>query len=253
MAIGDKTRKTLWGRSGNRCAVCKIELVAELNEHERNLNIGDECHIVSSKLDGPRHDPNFKQDFDVYRNLILLCKNHHKEVDELWETYTVSILLELKRTHEKWIKKALDQAHVKEASKPPRYLQRVKTGKQVVDIVAGAIAYGFDHDELTSQAEADFFSSFFSRLQDWAEFESEDCGIGGKIQKGVEMNLEVSELEELGFFIFGEKARYNIKAIKSAADDIWEVAVLIAVRKDNKAIVDSERLLIGSQLDRVIF
>ena len=29
--------------------MCRIELVAERNEHDHNLNIGDECHIISSK------------------------------------------------------------------------------------------------------------------------------------------------------------------------------------------------------------
>ena len=35
MAITDKTRKTLWARQGNRCSMCRTELVSERNEHDR--------------------------------------------------------------------------------------------------------------------------------------------------------------------------------------------------------------------------
>ena len=59
MAITNKTRKLLWGRSGNRCAFCKIELVAEKDHNNVNLNLGEECHIISSKIKGPRHMAGF--------------------------------------------------------------------------------------------------------------------------------------------------------------------------------------------------
>ncbi len=32
MAISLKTQKMLWGRSGNRCAVCRTELVVDRTE-----------------------------------------------------------------------------------------------------------------------------------------------------------------------------------------------------------------------------
>src|SRR5262245_37722206 len=125
MAISDKTRKTLWGRSGNSCAMCRTELVAEKNEHDRNLNIGDECHIISSKQNGPRHDSNYKNDFDEYDNLILLCKNHHKTIDELWETYTVALLKTIKANHEKWVKDALEKAKTNKRKQSLSVLERI--------------------------------------------------------------------------------------------------------------------------------
>lgn len=96
MAISSKTRKTLWARSGNSCAMCRTKLIAERNEHNRNLNVGDECHIISEQLTGPRHTSKYDKGYDNYDNLILLCKNHHKTVDELKETYTVELLKALK-------------------------------------------------------------------------------------------------------------------------------------------------------------
>ena len=93
MAISDKTRKVLWGRSANRCAICRQELVIEATLRDDESVVGEECHIVSAQTNGPRYDPALlRQPLDSYNNLILLCRVHHKMVDDQPETYTVEIL-----------------------------------------------------------------------------------------------------------------------------------------------------------------
>lgn len=108
MAITEKTRKGLWGRSGNRCAICRIELVLEKDQFDKQLNVGEECHVISRQLGGPRHQsiPGF--DYDDGDNLLLLCCNHHKEIDTQIEQYPVDRLKDIKTSHEKWVKENLD-------------------------------------------------------------------------------------------------------------------------------------------------
>ncbi|HEX6394683.1 MAG TPA: HNH endonuclease [Acidimicrobiales bacterium] len=92
MSISVQTRKLLWGRSGNRCAYseCKRELVLEVTLTSRSTTVGNECHIVSRKPDGPRGDNPLPLDQrDEYDNLILLCADHHKVIDEDTVTFTV--------------------------------------------------------------------------------------------------------------------------------------------------------------------
>lgn len=97
MGISNKTRKVLWGRSGNRCAMCRKELVADSTAADNEAVIGDECHIISGQISGPRHDVDFPVDqIDAIDNLILLCKVHHKIIDDQCETYTVGLLQSLK-------------------------------------------------------------------------------------------------------------------------------------------------------------
>jgi hypothetical protein len=72
MSITDKTRKALWAKSGNRCLLCRIELVQETDGVTQNLIIGEECHIVSEKGKGPRGEVEFAGDYDGYDNLFLL-------------------------------------------------------------------------------------------------------------------------------------------------------------------------------------
>ena len=108
MAISEKSRKILWGRSGNRCAICKTELVLEKDPFSVHLNIGEECHIISRQLNGPRYEQLDNFDYDSSDNLLLLCCNHHKMVDEQIKTYPKDRLNSLKVEHELWVKKNLD-------------------------------------------------------------------------------------------------------------------------------------------------
>jgi hypothetical protein len=108
MGITVKTRKTLWGRSGNRCAICQEELVLEKDPFNRTLNLGEECHIISESHSGPRHEAIEGFDYDSAENLLLLCCNHHTMIDEKIEEYSTPILKGIKSDHENWVSKNLD-------------------------------------------------------------------------------------------------------------------------------------------------
>lgn len=100
----------LWGRSGNRCAMpeCRIELVMDMSETDDESLIGEECHIIAKKPKGPRGDKNYPVNkIDKYDNLILMCRNHHKIIDDNPSNYPVEDLKALKYDHEVWIKEKL--------------------------------------------------------------------------------------------------------------------------------------------------
>ncbi|MCH5259229.1 MAG: HNH endonuclease [Lachnospiraceae bacterium] len=95
MSISAKDRKMLWALSGNKCAICSCPLV--LKSQNSNHIIVEECHIVSSKQNGPRHREMLN--YDIFDNLILLCPKYHKIVDEDEETYTESKLQKIKHSN----------------------------------------------------------------------------------------------------------------------------------------------------------
>ena len=45
MAITSKTRKELWAKSGNRCAICKKELVHQISQEETLQNLANQSDI----------------------------------------------------------------------------------------------------------------------------------------------------------------------------------------------------------------
>src|ERR1700753_4370749 len=93
----ETTVKQLFARSGNRCAFpqCAVEIVSEKSV------VGEICHIKAANTGGPRYD---QEQADIerhgYENLILLCRNHHKLVDDDVESYPVARLLQMKLDHE---------------------------------------------------------------------------------------------------------------------------------------------------------
>jgi hypothetical protein len=109
MGISLKTHKMLWGRSANRCAVCRIELVMDATETDDPSLVGEACHLVAKNPDGPRGEsPLTPEQRDLYGNLILLCAIHHKQVDDQSNAFTVEKLIEIKAAHEGWVKSQLE-------------------------------------------------------------------------------------------------------------------------------------------------
>jgi len=101
--LNDKDRKILWAKAGNLCSynfqgeTCDKQLA--VMDGEKVTLIGEECHIVGEKSGAARYIPDF-EDRDDYDNLILMCRNHHKIIDDDETKYTIEILKTMKRLHE---------------------------------------------------------------------------------------------------------------------------------------------------------
>jgi hypothetical protein len=129
MSISLKTHKMIWGRSGNMCAFpdCKKVLVIEETSTDDPSIIGEEAHIVAQKDDGPRGKSILTyEQRDKYENLILLCSNHHKIIDDQENEYTVEKLHQFKETHENWVKNNLniDSKKIKDDEIYATYIER---------------------------------------------------------------------------------------------------------------------------------
>lgn len=93
----DMTLKRLFGLSGNRCAFpnCQTKLVNTKNALDSNI-----CHIEAANVGGERYNPNMTNiERADYENLILLCRQHHDETDDV-QKYTVEVLKKMKMDHE---------------------------------------------------------------------------------------------------------------------------------------------------------
>jgi hypothetical protein len=108
VSISDRDRKILWGRSGNRCALCRRILVAERTSGDDDAVVGDEAHIAAQSPGGPRYGECAPSAVNSYENLILLCKVDHKMVDDQKQHFTSARLLQTRKEHEAWVEHILD-------------------------------------------------------------------------------------------------------------------------------------------------
>lgn len=105
-----KEQKLIWGFAAARCSKpdCRTLCVAVAKGQDPNVTIGEIAHIHSYSDEGPRANPSLSQkDRNNYDNLILLCANHHTEVDGQHNSYSADILRDWKRQHETWIDEKL--------------------------------------------------------------------------------------------------------------------------------------------------
>lgn len=233
MAISDKTRKSLWAKSGNRCSICKIELFSSKNG-KNEFNIGEECHIISSKKNGPRHKPGI-DDYDLFNNLILLCRNHHKEIDELTDTFTEELLRYIKSHHENWVQLTINNAIKNDKKNEPKFLARITSGKELLSIISDSHGYRTDYDEIENEDDAEYIGGVFQSLVDYGDI-SGMVETYDKVKMGFQLNQLLKDLENKGYFLFGERTREKM-VYGNGETDNWNIATLVVKRKDNSEII----------------
>ncbi|HYW39250.1 MAG TPA: hypothetical protein VE957_14140 [Terriglobales bacterium] len=114
MEIPVKEQRILLLSSGNRCAFlgCSNTLVQHVGVMKRPVVTGQIAHIISESADGPRGTEYLPQgEHNKHTNLIYLCPQHHKEVDDQPEIYTVERLRQMKADHEAAIQQAISHSY----------------------------------------------------------------------------------------------------------------------------------------------
>jgi len=243
MGITDKTRKLIWGKSGNRCAMCRHVLCVDATLEDDESIIGDECHIVSKKINGPRYDPNYPDDkLDSYKNLILLCRIHHKQIDDQHTTYAKEILKKIKENHEKWVSKQLDkepkispEMRIKRVHQNiPKYLKRITSGKEIFNIVDSAETFQFDNDELSSEEEIKIIGEFLDIVKDWGDIGPE-LEHSSRVEINYRLTNLIKELDDAGFWVFGAREKQILVANEQESD--WSMCIVQVTRKSNSQIL----------------
>jgi hypothetical protein len=246
VTISDKTRKILWARSGNLCAMCRRVLVEGATTLDVESVIGEECHIVAQSEFGPRHGAALLDDYDAPANLILLCRNHHKLVDDQRDTYAADVLRSLKVNHERWVTEKLGETAgradparvVRVPENVPSHLARIASGRDLVGVLDGAMGYQFSNDELRDEAELDAISGFLQEAQEVGDLFSE-LEAGQRVEIEFRLGRSIRDLEELGFWVFGGR---EVRVLQGGGipPSSFPIAILDVVRHDNLAIRHAE-------------
>lgn len=240
MTISDKSRKRLWAKSGNRCAISKIELVFDPAGETDESIIGEECHICARNPGGPRNDPSLSAvEVEEYSNLILLSRNYHKVIDDNPSYYTAQRLTNIKKSHEEWVRNTLDFEirNIKSTKFPESkiaFLTHILTGSQLLNVISGCYAYDFDNDELHDDTEVDLVGAFLQNAQDWGEIMS-DMESGEMVRTKFALSEQLQELEDNGFWVFGGVTSRKVKLGDEIAN--WRISVLRVLRSNNPEII----------------
>jgi len=206
--------------------------------------VGDECHIVSGQSQGPRYDSSFPAArLDEPDNLILLCRVHHKIVDDQTQTYTVEALRKLKATHDTWVAFTLNPSgHPLEnlrirrlKENIPAYLPRLTSGRDILNIIQNACAGSIDHDEPASENEAQLLAEFLQEAEDFADLHR-DLEAGDRVKAAFRMSALLQQIEDGGFLVFGGREVQRLEG-GIGTPKAWPVAILHVRRSTSPKII----------------
>lgn len=209
MPIGERTRKALWARSGNRCAICRQILIVDGTADDRESVVGEECHIVSGSPRGPRFDPQYSSgQVDDISNLLLLCGTHHKMVDDQFETYSVDVLRTIRANHEEWVESRLK---TDAASRPvrlrrlreniPVHLLLMRSGRRVIAMASSCYGMYPGYPDDLSGDEVELVGGFLQKLKDYMDLSS-DLEPVDEVHASVDLDNELEALARRGFLVF---------------------------------------------------
>ena len=218
--IKDFARKRLWALSAGRCAICKIELIGT-----DNLNIGQECHIISSKPSGPRYMPDL-DNYNDYDNFILLCANHHKEIDTDVKSYSVSRLKQIKKEHEQSVAKRL-----KEENKACDVLAKVNSGEMLGNMVFGSHSWSIIK-EINDPFIERISIELDEQIRNMMDL-NDNLDLQDKVEFNKQLNDYVKTLDEHNLGLYAHVTKKNICGL-----EVSSVNIAILESKSNFCVIE---------------
>jgi hypothetical protein len=212
--ISDHDRKLLWGKAANRCAICQTPLSRPGTSRDPEAVIGDEAHIVGERSGSARHREISAELRDGYENRILLCPNDHRLIDCQPAEWTEARLLERKAQHEGLMRQRTDHGErsglIFEVPPSDIRMQMLCSGKDVLDVIVGALAFQCTHDELQDQAERAAAADLLQSANDWGDI-YDDIGPAGHIDAEAHLEDGLKAALESGLLLYGIRADTTVR------------------------------------------
>ncbi len=219
--------------------MCRTTLVREGEVGGGLTVIGDECHIVSPIAAGPRGAFPIG-DVDGYDNLILLCPNDHRLIDSLVDDYPRERVLAVKHAHEDWVRTKLAASDglspLTILRAEPAALRYLGTAREVLNVAVSAEESSLDHEDIETEGELDLVAGFLQLVHDHAEM-WDDYEPALRVRATFELDKEIKRLKDVGWLVFGARARGRLQGGKSGGDTDWDTAYLRLVRVESSDIV----------------
>ncbi len=206
MAITNRTRKILWAKAGARCSICRALLVTEGTDTDDPSVFGEEAHIVGQSPNGPRAGS--ISDVDSYANLILLCRKHHKKVDDQVGKFTVERLREIKRQHEEWAASLGETNYpgpvrlIPDPARPPKKLLKLMmNGTELWNFLDGSYALNAIRPSGLSEENEELLDAFFDTVRDWMDLSGDLDSFSEKRNACRSLDGNIEALAKAGFVV----------------------------------------------------
>lgn len=124
----------------------------------------------------------------------------------------------------------------KEKTVKPKFLMRITSGKELLNIISDSHGSRLDFDEVENEKEAEYIGGVLQDIFDYGEI-SGMVEIYDKVKMSLGLTEIIKDLEEKGYYLFGER---NIESLKFENGSVgnWNVATLIVRKKESGEIIN---------------
>ncbi len=204
----ERTKCIVWGAAAGRCTLCnRVVLMNE--ELGEPVPIGELAHSVGAATNSPRGKSDLTRDERTEpRNLILVCRNCHKPVDDGGQLgrWTIDELREKKRQHEERVR-MLTEIGADKAAFIVRLVGPIRGSSPELTpdtVLAAATASGFYPQRLPGAHYADIdldLRGVSEPTNQWQFGQQAElvCGLADRIHDGVRRQA----IQRVAVFAFG--------------------------------------------------
>ncbi|WP_258574915.1 HNH endonuclease signature motif containing protein [Streptomyces shenzhenensis] len=228
VAISLPSRRILWCRSGGCCAICRSELVIPSKTGKDDPSVvAEEAHIVAQSPQGPRGDANYPGDVDHHENLILLCRIHHKMIDDQVNEWTIGKLRGTKSSHEAWVAERLRATPQRTQLIPDPGVPNpedvnfdlIISGAQLWNLLNGASSWRFSYSQEGAEEEVDEMVGMLDELSDWADISGDIIGLRRQRETAKRVEEVINRAAEIGYVFYARELALLITG--GAYDEPW--------------------------------
>jgi HNH endonuclease len=246
MAVSERTRKIIWIEAGGRCAICRRQVLTEGTETDDPSIFGEEAHIVARSSGGPRAGALSEDKLDSHENLILLCREHHKQVDDQPNHYTIERLRAIKQAHKGWITslgagEPEPMRLVPDPSFPqPKQLKIVFRGHALWSMIKQVVAFEYALPDRLDDEDEDLIVEFLDLIKDYLDIAEDLDSVREQRDAEKTLGSYVSRLGERGFFVGASIRHMLLTGGVSREGSPWPILTIEVQPSVVAAVVDSD-------------
>jgi hypothetical protein len=175
---------------------------------------------------------------DSLNNLLLLCRVHHKLVDDQPETFTADALRQLKSNHEKWVHERLGRSEqqpepvriVRSSSEIPKHLVRISSAKTLLDLSSDCHGRYDDYPDDLSESDLNCVGAFLQNLTDWIDLGLNEPYERISAQKSLAESM--TELDQAGLRIYAARETQQLRGGALGPSAFYALHIRIVRRDD---------------------
>ncbi len=196
------TKLKLFGKSAGRCEFSGCNKLVWRNDLTlTDGNFGEVAHIIPVSQDGPRGNEESANLQIEFSNLMLLCQQCHKEIDDKPDKYPPELLSEWKWKHE--VRIEIQTRYPEDIHKSTVLLFSVNIGDRIVPINPEAYRNAMFPKYPTDEKGISIAKNNFNGHNDaeyWQAFASE---IQRKVKWSFEEGIDEKKIKHLSVFAIG--------------------------------------------------